>query len=376
LRIPLVDLRSQYASIAPEISAAVDGVLERCDFVLGDDVAAFEAELAGYCEVDHAVGVDSGTSALELALRAVGVGPGHEVVTAANTFVASAFAITHCGALPVLVDVDAVTMCMDPAATEAAITPRTRAIMPVHLYGHPADMDALGDIARRHGLAVVEDACQAHGARTGGRRIGGLGDAAALSFYPGKNLGCYGDGGAVLTSDPEIADRVRRLRNYGQRRKHHHEDVGFNRRLDTIQAAVLRVKLRRLDRWNARRRAHANAYGRLLAGAGVGLPGIRGDVEHVWHLYVVQHERRDELAARLAEDGIATGIHYPVPIHLQPAYAELGLGRGSFPVAEAAAARILSLPMFPELTPDARGRVADAVRAATSMPGMAPAALP
>ncbi|MCC6830677.1 MAG: DegT/DnrJ/EryC1/StrS family aminotransferase [Thermoleophilia bacterium] len=350
MHVPLVDLRAQLASIAPEIAGCWEGTLERGDFILGGAVAAFEREFAAYCGVGHAVGVDSGTSALELALRAVGVGPGDEVITAANTFIATAFAISHCGATPVLVDVEPDTLNMDPALVEAAVTPRTRAILPVHLYGQPADMDALAAVAGAHGLAIVEDACQAHGARHRGRRTGGLGHAAAFSFYPGKNLGAYGDAGAVVTDDAEVAAALRKLRNYGQERKHHHEHVGFNRRLDTLQAAVLSVKLRHLDAWNAGRRRVAARYGEVLGDAAVGLPSARDGLEHVWHLYVIRLDDRDGLASALAEDGIATGIHYPVPIHLQPAYAELGAGPGSFPVTEAAAGRILSLPVYAELT--------------------------
>lgn len=374
--IPLVDLRAQYGEIAGDIATAWAGVLERCDFILGSELTAFEEELAAYCEAGHAVGVDSGTSALELALRAVGVGPGDEVVTAANTFVASVFAISHCGATPVLVDVDPRTHTLDPDAVARAVTPRTRALLPVHLYGQPADMDPITEIAREHGLRVVEDACQAHGARYRGRRVGALGHAAAFSFFPGKNLGCYGDGGAVVTDDPDVAETVRALRNYGQRRKHHHEAVGFNRRLDTLQAAVLRIKLSRLDQWNGRRREHAATYGRLLGDADLELPAAREDAEHVWHLYVVQHDRRDALAARLAEAGIATGVHYPVPVHLQPAYAALGLRPGAYPVTEAAAGRILSLPMYPELTLETLEQVAIAVETFTSTAGAETTALP
>jgi dTDP-4-amino-4,6-dideoxygalactose transaminase len=361
LRIPLVDLRPQVEAISAEVAGSWDRVLTNCDFILGGDVAAFEEELAAYCGVAHAVGVDSGTSALELALRAVGVGPGDEVVTPANTFIASALAITHCGATPVLVDVDPETLNLDPWSVEAALTPRTRALLPVHLYGHTADMDTIDAIASAHGLAVVEDACQAHGARYKGRRAGALSRAAAFSFYPGKNLGGFGDGGAVVTDDPDVADAIRAMRNYGQRRKHHHECLGFNRRLDTLQAAVLRIKLSRLDEWNAVRRRHAAAYAEALAGAGVVLPADRDEVEHVWHLFVIQHPARDELAARLDAEGISTGIHYPVPIHLQPAYAGLGLSKGAFPVAEAAADAILSLPMYPELPPSAVERIAEVV---------------
>jgi dTDP-4-amino-4,6-dideoxygalactose transaminase len=289
------------------------------------------------------------------------VGEGDEVVTAADTFIATALAISHAGAMPVLVDVDPQTANIDPRALERAIGPRTRAVVAVHLYGQPADMDAVRDVADAHGLLVVEDACQAHGARYRGRRTGSLGDAAAFSFYPAKNLGAFGDGGAVVTSDPSLAASVRTLRDYGQRRKHEHVVRGFNRRLDTLQAAFLRVKLRHLDGWNARRREHAAAYSALLEPAGLAPPRPPDDVEPVWHLYVVEVHDRDGLRAALADRGIQTGIHYPVPVHLQEAYADLGLGAGSFPVTERRAARILSLPMYPELEPAQIELVAEAV---------------
>jgi dTDP-4-amino-4,6-dideoxygalactose transaminase len=348
-RVPFVDLAAQGAAIREEVNEAVARCLARNDWILGEDVSAFEEEFAAYCETSAAVGMDSGLSALELLLRAFEIGPGDEVITPANTFIATALAISAAGATPVLVDADPATFNLDPALLEDAIGPRTRAIMPVHLYGQPADMDAIAAVAKRHGLVVIEDACQAHGARYDGRRAGSLGDAAAFSFYPSKNLGAYGDGGAVTTSDEQVLDRLRLLRNYGQRQKYVHETEGFNRRLDTLQAAVLRVKLRRLDAWNEARRRHAALYGELLAGIAIDAPAAQPWAEHVWHLYVIRTEQRDALKAFLGERGIETGIHYPLPIHLQQAFRHLGYARGSFPVTEAMADQLLSLPMFPEL---------------------------
>lgn len=347
--VPFVDLAAQYAAIAGDVHEAISRVLRDADFILGRDVRAFEEEFAAYCGAGWAVGVDSGTSALELALRACGVGPGDEVIVPANTFIATALAVSCAGAMPVLVDVDETSYTIDVDQMEKAVGPRTKAIIPVHLYGHPADMDPIMEIARRRGLMVVEDACQAHGSRYKGRRVGAIGHAAAFSFYPGKNLGAYGDGGMVVTSDARIAESIRLLRNYGQREKYHHLSKGFNRRLDSLQAAVLRVKLRHLDDWNAMRRQHAELYRRRLARSGVNLPAAADDVEHVWHLFVIQTEDRDGLQGHLASRGISTGIHYPIPIHLQPAYHSLGLTRGAFPASEQAARRILSLPIFPEL---------------------------
>ena len=360
--VPLVDLRAQYASIAGEVDAAMRQVVERADFILGQDVADFESEFAAYCEADHAVGLDSGISALELGMRALGIGPGDEVITPANSFIASSSAVSFTGATPAWVDVDPHTHNLDPDAVRAAVGPRTKAIMPVHLYGQPADMDPILAVAREHGLKVIEDACQAHGARYRGRRVGALADLAAFSFYPGKNLGAYGDGGALVTNDAELAERVRVMRNYGQRRKYEHAELAWNRRLDTLQAAVLRVKLKRLDEWNAARRRHAAVYEELLGPAGVTLPAVAPYAEHVYHLYVVQLPDRDAALASLREQGIGAALHYPVPIHLQEAYSGRGYRPGSFPVTEAAAARVLSLPMYPELTLEQLERVALAVR--------------
>jgi dTDP-4-amino-4,6-dideoxygalactose transaminase len=363
-RLPLVDLAAQRTALGGEIEEAVIRALARGDYILGAELAAFEEEFAQYCGARHAVGVDSGTSALELALRAAGIGPGDEVITAANTFVATTFAIVHAGARPVLVDVDERTHLLDPAAVASAVTARTRAIIPVHLYGQCAAMDAILAVARRHSLVVIEDACQAHGARQRGRRAGSLGHAAAFSFYPGKNLGGAGDGGAVVTDDDALADHVRLLRNYGQREKYRSECVGHNRRLDTLQAAVLRVKLSHLDDWNSARQAHAARYDAALDGLPLVRPVTADRNEHVWHLYVVRVARRDAVRRLLAEQGIDTGTHYPIPIHLQPAHRDLGHQPGDFPVTEGCAAEVLSLPMFPQLPAQAPVRVAVALRTA------------
>ena len=361
-KVPFVDLRAQHRAIAAEVDAAIERVTSEADFILGADVAAFESEFAAYCESGHTVGLDSGMSALELGMRAMGIGPGDEVITPAGSFIASSSAISFTGATPVWVDVQPDTYNVDPERIEAAITRRTKAIMVVHLYGQPAEMDRIFDVASRHGLPVIEDACQSHGARYKGRRTGSMGLFAAFSFYPSKNLGAYGDAGALTTNDPELAEKVRMMRNYGQRSKYEHVYLAWNRRLDTLQAAVLRVKLRRLDSWNTSRRRIASLYDELLAGSGVITPPARIDVEHVYHLYVIQTDQRDRLQAALAADGISTGIHYPVPIHLQPAYASSGVGPGRFPVTELAAGRVLSLPMYPELEADDVHRIAAAIR--------------
>jgi dTDP-4-amino-4,6-dideoxygalactose transaminase len=364
-RTPFVDLAAQRSGLGDSLEQACLAALSRGDYILGEDVARFEEEFAAYCGVSHAVGVDSGTSALELALRAHGVGPGDEVITAANTFVATAFAISYCGATPVLVDIDPQTYNLDPMLVERAVTERTRAIMPVHLYGQPAEMAAISEIAAKHNLVVIEDACQAHGAREDAVRAGALGDCAAFSFYPAKNLGAQGDGGMVVTSDDEVAERLRLLRNYGASDKYHSEIVGYNRRLDTLQAAMLRVKLRRLDSWNEARRGCAGRYEELLEDLPIVLPVVRAGAESVWHLYVVRVAERDRVRQRLAERGIDTGIHYPVPLHLQPAYRHLGYAPGDFPVTERYAGEILSLPMYPELSSEAQQRVASALRTCT-----------
>jgi dTDP-4-amino-4,6-dideoxygalactose transaminase len=361
--IPFVDLAAQYATIEDNVKEVIANVLHRTDFILGQDVELFEEEFAAFCQTPYAVGVDSGTSALELALRAYNIGPGDEVITTANTFIATVLAISYTGATPVLVDIDPQTYTLDPTLLEGVITPRTKAIMPVHLYGNPADMDSIMDIARRHGLVVIEDACQAHGARYKGRRVGSLGHAAAFSFYPAKNLGAYGDGGIVVTNDRQVADNLRMLRNYGQGEKYHHLVRGYNRRLDTLQAAILRVKLPHLDVWNHARRQHAKRYRQLLAGdhSEVICPMDATYGESVYHLCVIRVDERDQLKAHLDTRDVATGIHYPIPVHLQPAYQELGYKRGAFPITERYAGQILSLPMYPELTLDAIKYVTGAI---------------
>jgi dTDP-4-amino-4,6-dideoxygalactose transaminase len=361
MNIPFVDLKAQYRTIEEDINTAIANVLQHTDFILGQAVSEFEAEFAEYCQAAYAVGVDSGYSALELSLRAYEIGSGDEVITAANTYIATALAISNTGARPVLVDVDQHTHNLDPSKLEAAITPATRAILPVHLYGQPADMDSIQAIARRHGLLVIEDAAQGHGACYQGRRTGSLGDAAGFSFYPGKNLGAYGDGGAVVTNDPVIAERVRLLRNLGQRTKSDHQIKGFNHRLDTIQAAVLRTKLPHLDGWNAARRRAAAEYDRALAALPLITPRSAPRSEHVYHLYVIRVPDRDGLQNHLKQAGIATGIHYPVPIHLQAAYRDLGYKRGDFPITETLADEILSLPMYAELSSEAIGYVVETI---------------
>jgi dTDP-3-amino-3,4,6-trideoxy-alpha-D-glucose transaminase len=347
--VPFVDLRAHHDRLRAELDAAVAEVGRRGDFIQGAAVAAFEREFAAFTGVRHAVGVGSGLAAIELALRAYGIGPGDEVITPANTFIATVLAILAVGATPKLVDADAATYTIDPALVAEAITPRTRAIVPVHLYGQVADMDAIAALASRHNLIVVEDAAQAHGARYKGRRAGTFGHAAAFSFYPSKNLGAWGDAGTIVTDDDAVADKLRLLRNYGQRKKYDHSIAGTNSRLDTIQAAVLGVKLPHLDAWNAERRHHAERYRSRLAGK-VSTPAAAPGCEHIYHLYVVELDRRDQVQERLRAAQIETGIHYPVPVHLQEACEPLGYHAGDFPVTERAARRVLSLPMYPELS--------------------------
>ncbi len=362
MNIPFVDLQTQYQSLKEELDAAVLAVMKRGDFVLGGAVAEFERAFTDYCGVRHVIGVDSGYSALEMIIRAYGIGPGDEVITVANTFIATTLAISNAGATPVLVDIDPETYNIDPAKIEAAITPRTRAIMPVHLYGQPVDMDPILAIARKRGLYVFEDAAQAAGARYKGRMVGSLADAAGFSFYPGKNLGAYGDGGAVATNSDEIAEKIRLLRNIGQKVKYYHEVKGFNHRLDTMQAAVLKVKLPHLDDWNASRRRAAATYNDLLRDLPLITPLTPAYAEHIFHLYVIRVHNREALMEHLKSKGIASGLHYPIPIHVQPAYTELGYKAGDFPITEAYAENILSLPMYPELDDDKVAYVVDAIR--------------
>jgi len=350
MNIPLVDLKAQYAAIAPQIDAAIQRVLEETAFILGPQVEVFERDFATFCGAKHCIGVASGTDALHLIFRALGIGPGDEVIMPAFTFVATALGIDLAGARPVLVDVRRDDALIDAEKVEAAITPRTKAILPVHLYGRCADMGALQAIADRHGLKVVEDAAQAHGATYQGRAAGSLGDAAGFSFYPGKNLGAYGDGGAITTNDDALSDRLHMLRNWGSRKKYHHEEPGLNSRLDTLQAAVLSVKLAHLADWNDRRRRHAAAYTRMLASRDDLIrPVDRPDREPIYHLYVLRHRDRDAILARLHDRGIGAGIHYPFPVHKLGAFQHLAGPGAAFPESDAWAAECLSLPLYPEL---------------------------
>jgi dTDP-4-amino-4,6-dideoxygalactose transaminase len=361
--VPFVDLRSQYEFLKHEIVPRVCLVFERAQFILGPEVAEFEKQFASYTGTAHCVGVESGTGALKLALEALGIGAGDEVIVPANTYIASALAVSATGAVPVLVDM-ADDYLIDVDLIERRITPRTKAILPVHLYGQTVAMNRVLEIAARHRLRVIEDAAQAHGAKWNGARAGSFGDVACFSFYPGKNLGAYGDGGAVVTNDPDVADQVRLLRDFGQKRKYEHLIKGDNCRLDSVQAAVLNVKLKYIDAWNDSRRNAASYYDELLPQIGITPPRRRSAESHVYHLYVIEVEERDAVREKLAEQGVESGIHYPIPIHLQPAYAELGYAPGSFPKTEASAKRLLSLPMFPEITRAQIERVVSALAAA------------
>lgn len=355
--IPLVDLKAQYGAIREEVAAAMDAVLTRGDYVLGRDVGALEEEFAAFSGAAHGIGCANGTDALHIAVRALGIGPGDEVIVPAMTFIATALGASLAGATPVFVDVEAATALIDPAKVEAAITPRTKAIIAVHLYGQCADMTALAAIAARHNLPMIEDAAQAHGATHHGRVAGSLGTLACFSFYPGKNLGAYGDGGMVVTNDAGLATRLKRLRNLGSERKYHHDEVAPNSRLDTLQAAVLRVKLRYLPEWNRLRRSHAAAYDAALVGIGH-IQLTRSDAGSVHHLYVVRSDSRDDDLARLNAAGIGAGIHYPFALHQLDAYKHLGYAAGAFPIAEDWARRCLSLPIYAELPADAALRCA------------------
>lgn len=360
--IPFLDVAATYLELREEMDSALARVLKSGAYILGPEVEAFESDFAAYLGVKHCVGVSSGLDALHLAFRALDVSPGDEVLVPGNTYIATWLAVSYAGATPVPIEPDLSTYTMDPSRIEAAITPRTRGIVPVHLYGQPADMDAILEIARCHGLWVVEDAAQAQGARYKGRRIGGMGDAVCWSFYPGKNLGAFGDGGAITTDRADIADRIRVLRNYGSRLKYVNEVKGFNSRLDSLQATVLRIKLRYLDDWNARRRALASLYEEALQDTSVVLPSAPDYAEPVHHLYVVRSPRRDELQEYLRSCGIATLIHYPIPPHRQDAYAELNLSEGSLPITETIHREVLSLPMGPHLSREQAEAVVEAVR--------------
>ncbi|MEW6050202.1 MAG: DegT/DnrJ/EryC1/StrS family aminotransferase [Candidatus Zixiibacteriota bacterium] len=350
MQVPFLDLQAQYRSIKSELDTAIQGVLDKSAYVLGPAVAEFEKNFAAYCQTKECIGINNGTNALLLALKALGVGPGDEVITAANTFIATAAAIAHAGPTPVLVDCDPASRTIDPNLIERAITKKTKVIIPVHLYGRTADMDPILSIAAKHKLAVLEDSAQSHGAKYKGRTAGSMAPIAAFSFYPGKNLGAYGEGGAVTTSDPELARKVRMLRDHGSEKKYYHELLGYNARLEGIQGAVLNAKLRHLDIWNTERNRVAHRYSELLKGAPVTVPDMNPDYFQVFHLYVIEVDRREELQQFLQSNGISTLIHYPVPIHLQKAFSHLGKKRGDFPVTEKMADRIVSLPMFPELT--------------------------
>jgi dTDP-4-amino-4,6-dideoxygalactose transaminase len=349
--IPFVDVKAQYRSIKREVDQAVMAVLESGQFVLGDEVRAFEQDFARYSGANHAVAVNSGTSALHLGLLAAGIGPGDEVITTPMTFVATTAAIIYAGARPVFVDIRPNTWNIDPELIAPAITKRTKAILPVDLHGRPADLDPIQKIAHKYGLTVIEDAAQAHGAEYRGRRIGSLSDITCFSFYPGKNLGAYGEGGAVVTNNPDYDRAMRSMRDWGQEDKYWHVIRGYNYRMDAIQGAVLRVKLNHIEDWIQARHRHAASYGAALSDSDIVLPADASDTRHVYHVYAVCVRNRDEVQRKLGEARIATGIHYPIPVHLQPAYAEFGNGKGSLPVAERVASELLSLPMFPELAP-------------------------
>lgn len=362
MKVPFVDLQAQYRALQAEIMPAVESVFARAAFILGEEVEVFEKAFAAYNGVAHCVGVASGCDALLCALKACGIGPGDEVIVPDNTYIASVLAISAVGATPVLVDCLDDTCEINPDAAQKAITRKTKALLPVHLYGQAADMDAILTLAANHGLKVIEDAAQAHGARYKGRLCGTMGEVGCFSFYPGKNLGAYGDGGAVITNNGEIAEYVRHYRNYGQSKKYYHDVVGWNARLDTVQAAVLGVKLKYLDGWNAARRKHAEAYRQVLEGAPVRFQTIAPGNEPTYHLFIIRTSRRDELLDYLGRNGVSCGIHYPVPVHMQKAYAHLGLGAGSFPITEQMAKEMISLPMYPEIEDGQIHYVGDLIR--------------
>jgi len=363
MKVPLLDLEAEYSELRDDILAALDGVCRKSAFILGEEVEAFEREFADFCGAKHCVALANGTAALHLGLLALGVQEGDEVITSPNTFIATAEAITYCGARPVFVDIDPATANLDPGRLERAITRRTRAILPVHLYGRPADMDAVNDIAARHGLRVLEDAAQAHGARYRGRRVGSLAHAAAFSFYPTKNLAAYGEAGALTTNDDRIAQFARAARSHGQTSRYEHEFVGYNYRMDGFQGAILRLKLRRLYNWTVRRREIALEYRRALAAARLEIPCDDPRDECVYHQFVIYLHNREAVISRLAEGGIGTAVHYPRPLHLQPAYSSLGYPPATFPHAERACERVLSLPVHPYLAAEQVSHVAESLRA-------------
>lgn len=367
MKVPFLDLRAHHAPLRKELDQAIAEVIDSGAFAGGPFVAAFESDFAAFCDCRYAIGLGNGTDALWLALLAAGVGPGDEVITVPSTFMATAEAITYCGATPVFVDIDERTFTLDPAGLEAAVTSRTKAIVPVHLFGQPADMDPIMEFARAKGLIVIEDAAQAHGAEYKGRKAGSIGDAGCFSFYPGKNLGALGEAGAVVTNDPELQEKIRILREHGQVRKYYHSMIGWNCRMDGIQAAALRVKLRHLARGNELRRKHASRYQDALNGApGIGLPLAAEYAKHVYHIYAVRVQDRDEVMRAMEAEGVGCGIHYPVPVHLQKAYAHLGYQTSAFEISERTSAEFLSLPMFPELTDEQIDFVAQSLQKATT----------
>ncbi len=368
MQVPFLDLKSHHAPMLTEINGAIRDVIESTAFAGGPFVERFEEDFAAYCNSSYAIGLGSGTEALWLTLMALGVGPGDDVITVPNTFMATAEAITYCGARPVFVDVDERTYTLDPDSLQQAVTARTKAIIPVHLFGQPADMDSILKFARHRGLFVIEDACQAHGAEYQGRRAGTLGDAGCFSFYPGKNLGAFGEAGAVVTDNAELQEKIRILRDHGQVRKYHHTMIGWNCRMDGIQAAALQVKLRYLEKGNQLRRSHAARYDQALGGMEeIVTPAHAADVRHVYHVYAIRVQERDEIMRLLGEKGIGCGVHYPIPVHLQEAYRSLGYARGDFPIAERCAAEFISLPMFPELTSAQLEVVVQGVKEAVSV---------
>jgi dTDP-4-amino-4,6-dideoxygalactose transaminase len=370
VRVPFVDLKIQYEAIRDEIGKAIHQVLEQAAFSGGPFVAQFEKEFANYCGCPYAIGVGSGTEALWLSLYALGITQGDEVITVPNTFIATTEAISLCGATPVFVDIYEPTYTMDPSKIEVAITPRTKAIIPVHIFGQMADMDPILEIAHRHGLWVIEDACQAHGAEYKGKRAGSIGDVGCFSFYPGKNLGAYGEAGAIVTNNAKLERKIKIIRDHGQTKKYYHELIGWNARMDGIQGAILSVKLRHLSRWNEARRNHAQEYDRFFRELKEIVPPHEAEyAKHVYHLYVLRVKDRDRLIASLSEEGVDSGIHYPVPIHLMEAYRFLGLKEGSFPLSEQCMKEFISLPMFPELTHEQIERVVDGVKRYTFQEG-------
>jgi dTDP-4-amino-4,6-dideoxygalactose transaminase len=365
MRVPFLNLKAQHDQIVPELRRALDSVFSESSFILGPEVERFEQSFAAYIGARHCIGLNSGTSALHLALLACGIGPGDEVITTPHTWISTCWAISYVGAKPVFADIDPTTYTLDPIAAEKAVTPRTRAILPVHLYGQSSDMKALVDLARKFNLSLIEDAAQAHGAMFAGQRVGTFGRAGCFSFYPGKNLGACGEGGAVITDDAGIAQRIRQLRDHAQESRHHHVEIGFNMRMEGLQGAILNVKLSHLDDWTRARAKHADHYSQLLADVpGLELPRVCRPRSHVWHLYVVlvPPGTRDGIRESLLSHGIATGVHYPTPVHLQPAYSHLSHRRGDFPVSEDVMSRCLSLPMYPELESEQVSHTASVLR--------------